>query len=163
MATIKTYKGKENSLYAFLTLSQIGHILAGKPDSFDQNGTRQTHAGVDWFEEGTEAEAEAAEAAGKPFDPNAICGITTRTEFGQEIVIAGAYSGTSSDIDARAVQNDMEANLGLSYMDFNDRDKYFAGVVYDQASAYGVTRQKLCCDVTSLFNELKDIEKNHID
>lgn len=160
---IKTYKGNGTNLYAFLTFSQIGHILAGKLGDFDKNGERQIHAGVDWFEEGTETEAEAAEAAGKPFEPNAVCGITTRTEFNQEIVLCGAYSGTSSDFDAHAVQSDMEDNHGLRYMDFNDRAKYFADVVYDQATAYGVGHQKLCCEVSCLFHELKDIEDNHID
>ena len=161
--TIKTYKGNGTNLYAFLTFSQIGHILAGKAADFDQNGTRQTNAGVDWFEEGTEAEAEAAVAAGKPFEPNASCGITTRTEFGQEIVLYGAYSGTSSDFAAHAVQSDME-DLELTYMDFNDRAKYFAGVVHDQANSYGLSKnQKLCCEVSCLFHELKDIEDNHID
>ena len=145
---IKTYKGNGTDLYAFLTFSQIGHI--------------QTHAGVDWFEEGTETEAEAAVAAGKPFVPNAVCGITTRTEFGQEVVLSGAYSGTSGDFDAHAVQRDME-DQELTYMDFNDRAKYFAGVVHDQASSYGVAHQKLCCEVSCLFHELKDIEDNHID
>jgi hypothetical protein len=161
--TIKTYKGNGTDLYAFLTFSQIGHILAGKPTDFDKNGTRQTNAGVDWFEEGTETEAEAAVAAGKPFEPNAACGITTRTEFGQEVVLCGAYSGTSSDFDAHAVQSDMEENQGLRYMDFNDRTKYFAGVVEEQAHAYGVYRDKLCCEVSCLFHELKEIEDNHID
>jgi hypothetical protein len=161
--TIKTYKGNGTNLYAFLTFSQIGYILAGKPTDFDKNGERQTHAGVDWFEEGTEDEAEAAVAAGKPFEPNAICGITTRTEFGQEIVIYGAYSGTSNDFDAHAVQHDMEDNDELTYMDFNDRAKYFAGVVQEQVSTYGLASQKLCCDVTCLFHELKAIEDNHID
>lgn len=161
--TIKTYKGNGTNLYAFLTFSQIGHILAGKAADFDKNGDRQIHAGVDWFEEGTEDEAEAAVAAGKPFEPNAVCGITTRTEFGQEIVIYGAYSGTSNDFDAHAVQHDMEDNQELTYMDFNDRAKYFAGVVHEQASTYGVAHQKLCCEVSCLFHELKDIEDNHID
>lgn len=160
---IKTYKGNGTNLYAFLTFSQIGYILAGNPSDFDKKGDRQIHTGVDWFEESTEAEAEAAVAAGKPFEPNAACGITTRTEFGQEIVIYGAYSGTSNDFDAHAVQHDMEENQDLTYMDFNDRAKYFAGVVQEQASAYGVAQQKLCCEVSCHFIDLKCIENNHID
>lgn len=34
---IKTYKGNGTDLYAFLTFSQIGHILAGKLGDFDKN------------------------------------------------------------------------------------------------------------------------------
>ena len=90
---IKTYKGNGTDLYAFLTFSQIGYILAGHESDF-VNCDRKVNAGVDWFEIGTENDAEAAAAAGKPFEPSGECGVTTRTEpFDVEVVMGCTYGG----------------------------------------------------------------------
>lgn len=161
MATIKTYKGKKNDLFAFLTFTQIGYILAGHPEDFAACD-RKVNAGVDWYEEGTEEEAQAAEAENRPFEPNGCCGVRTQTEpFDVEIVLGGTYGGVH-DFEAKGVAQAI-GETGGSYGNFDDRREFFSKFVEDQAHAYGIFRDKLCCEVSCLFKELKELEDNNVE
>lgn len=161
MTAIKTYKGNKTELFAFLTFNQIGYILAGHESDF-VNCDRKVNAGVDWYEIGTENDAEAAADAGKPFEPSGECGVTTTTEpFDVEVVMGCTYGGVH-DFEAKGVYHEITEHGG-NYKNFDDRREFFAQFVKEQADAYGVYRDKLCCEVSCLFKELKELEDNNIE
>jgi hypothetical protein len=161
MANIKLYMGQKTDLFAFLTFNQIGYILAGHEYDF-VNCDRKVNAGIDWFEHGTENDAEAAATAGKLFEPSGECGVTTSTEpFDVEVVMACTYGGVH-DFEAKGVYHEI-SERGGNYKNFDDRREFFAQFVREQAHAYGIYRDKLCCEVSCLVNELKELEDNNIE
>ena len=161
MANIKLYMGKKTDLFAFLTFNQIGYILAGHPEDFAACD-RKVNAGVDWFEIGTENDAEAAAAAGKLFEPSGECGVTTVTEpFDIEVVMGCTYGGVH-DFEAKGVYYEI-METGGNYKNFDDRRAFFAQLVKEQAHAYGIYSDKLCCEVSCLLTKMKELEDNNIE